>query len=230
MENASRALMMAGGVLIALMIIGALLLMFNQISAYQKNNSDSQRDVQISNFNMDFARYSDSKNIKGVDIITLINKIIDYNTRANKAENNYVDYNIKMSIEVDKLKVFKTKYAVDGASLFPDKLIVGVGNNNFANAIATYSKYESIYTLPGMSRLASSYNRIKNSGYREGSKDYKNLIKEITGKNSENNIPSLQEIKEYSQYSEFKSSTFRTSKDPDYENGQIKTLYFEFVN
>lgn len=230
MENASKALMMAGGVLLALMIIGALMLMFNQISAYQKNNTDSQKDIQIANFNKDFDRYSESSNIKGVDIITLINKITDYNARAGQKENNYVDYNIKMSIEVSNLKAFKDKYAVDsGSALFPDKLVVGVGTNNFANTIATYSTYESIYTLPVMSRLGTSYNRIKDSGYKEGSKEYNNLIKEITGKNS-GNIPSLKEIKEYSQYSEFKSSKFRTSKDSVYENGQIKTLYFEFVD
>lgn len=230
MENASKALIMAGGVLIALMIIGALLLMFNQISAYQKSNSDSQRDVQLANFNIDFDRYSDSKNIKGVDIITLINKIVDYNARAGMAENNYVDYNIKMSIEVGNLKKFKQKYAVDSVdSLFPDKLIVGAGVNNFANTIATYSSYESTYTLSVMSKLASSYNTIKESGYKEGTQNYKDLIKQITGKDS-NNIPTLQQIKQYKQYSEFKTSTFKSCKDSVYQNGQIKTLYFEFVD
>ena len=32
MENASKALVMAGGILIALLVLGALLLMFNQVS------------------------------------------------------------------------------------------------------------------------------------------------------------------------------------------------------
>ena len=40
MENASKALIMAGSVLIALMIIGALLLMFNSISNYQQTDTE----------------------------------------------------------------------------------------------------------------------------------------------------------------------------------------------
>ena len=40
MENATRALTMAGGILIALLIIGALLLAFNNLSSYQ-NQMDS---------------------------------------------------------------------------------------------------------------------------------------------------------------------------------------------
>ena len=38
MENASKALLMAGGMLIALLVIGALLLAFNQIGDYEKVN------------------------------------------------------------------------------------------------------------------------------------------------------------------------------------------------
>ena len=40
MENASKALIMAGGILIALLVLGALLLMINNLSDYQKSNSD----------------------------------------------------------------------------------------------------------------------------------------------------------------------------------------------
>ena len=44
MENASKALLMAAGVLIALIIIGALLLMFNNLSNYQETNTQNTRE------------------------------------------------------------------------------------------------------------------------------------------------------------------------------------------
>ena len=47
MENASKALLMAAGVLIALIIIGALLLMFNNLSNYQETNTQNTRESQI---------------------------------------------------------------------------------------------------------------------------------------------------------------------------------------
>lgn len=43
MENASKALIMAGGILIALLVIGALVLMFNQLSYYQRTETDSEK-------------------------------------------------------------------------------------------------------------------------------------------------------------------------------------------
>ena len=39
MENASKALLMAGGILIALLVIGSVLLMFNQIGNYRRANT-----------------------------------------------------------------------------------------------------------------------------------------------------------------------------------------------
>ena len=51
MENASKALLMAAGVLIALIIIGALLLMFNNLSNYQETNTQNTRESQIVEFN-----------------------------------------------------------------------------------------------------------------------------------------------------------------------------------
>ena len=57
MENASKALLMAGGVLIALLIISALILMFNQIGDYEKAQDASKKDSQLAEFNKDFERY-----------------------------------------------------------------------------------------------------------------------------------------------------------------------------
>ena len=73
MENASKALLMAGGMLIALLIIGALLLVFNQIGDYEKAQTTSEKTSQVADFNKEYAKYS-GDNIKGYDVITIINK------------------------------------------------------------------------------------------------------------------------------------------------------------
>ena len=58
MENASKALIMAGGVLIALMILGALLLMFNNLSSYQNTNTQTTEEAQVIAFNNQFETYN----------------------------------------------------------------------------------------------------------------------------------------------------------------------------
>lgn len=243
MENASKALIIVAGMLIALLVIGALLFMFNQIGEYGKTQDNNVKYSQLADFNTDFERYCDDKGIKGTDIISLINKIIDYNTKAkNGGVNNSVDYNIKMSITVSNLtgaNGFETKYPVsDGAdSLFKDVrngiLTINESNQNksFKQMITTYSSYENTYTLSVMSKLSSSYDAIKNEmqeqGISSGSSKYKELIKRYTGIDAAN-VPTLKEINQYRQYSEFKRATFSVAKEPEYKNGQIKALFFEF--
>ena len=80
MENASKALIMAGGVLIALLIIGSLLLMFNNLSSYQDTNIKETRTAQIIEFNNQFETYNRT-DVRGSDLYSLLNNAADYNER-----------------------------------------------------------------------------------------------------------------------------------------------------
>ena len=80
MENASKALLMAGSVLIALMVIGALLLMFNSLSNYQESGTQNTREAQVIEFNNQYETYNRA-NVRGSDLYSLLNKVVDYNRR-----------------------------------------------------------------------------------------------------------------------------------------------------
>ena len=100
MENASKALLMAGGILIALLVISALILMFNQIGAYGKSQEEMKRNSQLVEFNKDFERYLDDKGITGADVISLINKVVDYNIKAKKGGVvDSIDYSVKLKVK-----------------------------------------------------------------------------------------------------------------------------------
>ena len=77
MENASKALLIAGGILIAVIIISLLVVMFTQIGDYQKSQSSGSKESQLAEFNRDFERYTEDE-IRGVDLVSLINKIHDW--------------------------------------------------------------------------------------------------------------------------------------------------------
>lgn len=83
MENASKALIMAGSVLIALVIIGALVLMFNSLSNYQETDTQSTREQQVVDFNNQYETYN-RKDVRGSDLYSLFNKVIDYNRRKSE--------------------------------------------------------------------------------------------------------------------------------------------------
>ncbi len=84
MENASKALLMAASVLIALVIIGALILMFNNLTNYQSTKTVSNREAQVIEFNNQYETYN-RKNVRGSELLSLLNRAADYNRRTSSA-------------------------------------------------------------------------------------------------------------------------------------------------
>lgn len=141
MENASKALLMAGGMLIALLIIGALVLMFNQIGDYEKGNQGMKKTSEIAEFNIDFERYLDDKGITGADVISLINKISDYNNKAKKGGvTNSIDYSVKMSITISDIKGLDTKEKYEFSAYSMDNLNELLNSSEFKGATFIPSK------------------------------------------------------------------------------------------
>lgn len=233
MENASKALLMAGGMLIALLIIGALLLMFNQIGDYEKAQTTSEKVSQVTDFNKEYVKYT-YDDIKGYELISLINKAIDFNKKEGVA--NSVDYDKKITITLD-MTGFADKYGVNGISkIFYKTTLLQIKNSDdeFAKIISEFSELEKTYTLGVMSKLSANYDSIKT--YETLKKQNKSedeikiqggkSIKEVTGRDIEIN---LGQIEEYREYSEFKSSTFKSSAEPEYDGEQVVGLSFKFV-
>lgn len=94
MENASKALLIAGGVLIALIIITMFLMMFNNISNIQKEQEEQTKIDQIVAFNAEFEAYN-KKVMYGTDVITLINKVAENNKKYSMSN----DYKITITLD-----------------------------------------------------------------------------------------------------------------------------------
>ena len=86
MENASKALIMAASVLIAIVIISAFVLMMSNLTSYQESSYQSNLSAQIAEFNNQYTTY-ERTDIRGSDMISLMNKVLDYNTRYTGEEN-----------------------------------------------------------------------------------------------------------------------------------------------
>lgn len=224
MENASKALLMAGGILIALLVIGSVLLMFNQIGNYRRANTDSEKSSQIADFNKDFVRYADGEEIKGVDIISLANKVVDYNQKkVQQIQLIIIKITLKINLAPSASSNFITTYGKDGKSeLFDRKTnwTVSSSDTQFVSRVTQFAALESTYTLGTMIKLSANYDSIE-SGDKTAS--------QVAGKNVEDidRDPSI--IKKYREYSEFKSSTFINDGEPKYDNGQVVELSFKFV-
>lgn len=85
MENASKALLMAGGILIAIIVLALIIMMINNIGMFQTSNDKIEAEKQLSEFNMEFEAYN-REDVLGMDLVNLCNKINDYNVRYNQEQ------------------------------------------------------------------------------------------------------------------------------------------------
>lgn len=220
MENASKALLMAGGILIALLIVGALVLMFNQLSAYQKSNSDNLKTSQLVEFNNQFLNFTLDEEIYGYDLISLLNKVTNYNEAEPVA--NSVEYK-EITLSIIMGKSFATKYGINNTSkafgTLPKTYVITKSDSDFSKIINKFIVMEKNYTLSGMSKLSTYYDAI----YVDKTK----TIKEVLGKDV---IIDKTDVEQYREYSEFKKAKFKNTNIEYYKNGQVKAISFEFVS
>lgn len=110
MENATKALIMAGGILIAILIIGSFMLFFGDLNEYEQTKSDAVVQEQVVKFNNSYTSY-DRSNLTLNEIKSLYNKIQSNNERAANGDDNY--YKITSNIKTLCLQPQNTDEQVD---------------------------------------------------------------------------------------------------------------------
>lgn len=125
MENATKALLIAAGVLIGIIILSMLLLGYNQISNYYQQQSDNLSLKQIVELNKKFTNY-DGKTIRGNEMLSVINSVVDYNTWVTQnANEGYEEIQLNISFEMlEKTDSRWTSFHIEESSsydyLFPN--------------------------------------------------------------------------------------------------------------
>lgn len=104
MENASKALMMAGAILLTIMVLGLAVYFYTQFKQFPGKQEEALEMEQITKFNQEYESYYKQK-MYGVDVVTVLNKAINNNKKyANpingkylkNTNNYYIDVQIKL--------------------------------------------------------------------------------------------------------------------------------------
>lgn len=80
MENATKGLIIAGGMLIAMLIVGLLTWGYTQLRSLRQTNVEEEERQQIVDFNERFEAYN-KRVVRGYQMISLSNLVYDTNTR-----------------------------------------------------------------------------------------------------------------------------------------------------
>lgn len=96
MENASKALIIAGEILIGVLILSLASYMIIQFGNFSKNMNEQMSATEIRSFNVKFTNFSGRANISMQEIATIVNfaKQSNDNYNANPGDSYYVDVKI----------------------------------------------------------------------------------------------------------------------------------------
>ena len=228
MENASKALIMAGSVLIALLIIGALILMFNSLSSYQKTNVEGTRSSQIVEFNNQYDTY-DRKNVRGSDLYSLLNKVIDYNRRQSTEGTGSTDRGSELAFEPMTITFTMTNDDLNQLSADGEKRLIRSSSytidkttNKFEDEIKDkINELESEYGSDSLANLTTALTAIfiddtsSDSAKQDAISKFNSASKKV-------------EVEEWEDIAQ--DSTIREDVHTYYEYIQFKRLYFDCTN
>ena len=103
MENASRALMMAAGVLIGLMILSLAVYLITSFGSASAEAHKTNEQNRINEFNTQFTQYEGRQDITIHDIVTVVNlarsnnKEYDLTEQTSNNSNYYITVNAKIA-------------------------------------------------------------------------------------------------------------------------------------
>ena len=227
MENASKALIIAGSVLLAMLVIGTLVFMFSSLSNIQQTEADSSTAEKLAEYNRQIELYNKS-GLYGSEILSLANLIEDYNVR--QAE--YKGYTpIILEVYTNSMGSNTTmKTAYSGQNGYLDLIQDFKKLTDDVNDLSNDTLYgESIRELAGM-RTEEIVQILRDNGIDVEFSDisdasinnnpqYKSLQEKISEYNSKN-----------SELTQFKRKSFQLPEvEYDAITGRVKSMIFKEV-
>ena len=161
MENASKALLMAGGILLGILILSGLVLMWTKISELQASQSEITKEEQIMKFNQEFETYTSEEEISGVDLISLLNKIESYNKKKNEVFNDKLQYEI-INVSVD-LSNTQSIDKTDPTKKKVNWLVSNTTGQNFQNMTDNFLK-DSTFSKVDITKTAFKVAKFTKNG------------------------------------------------------------------
>lgn len=224
MENASKALLIAGGMLIAMMILVLIVGLVTSISDVAESQDKKQLTEQLEQFNKQYEAYNKTK-MFGIDVITVVNKAIDHNKtiKATEADPYYINIKIKVNqtFETIVLEVDNTKIGSNQKNLTGTQITTQIKNilGNPSNSYNAYLNAGTLYELGTWQ--GNGENFIMDN----------NFMQFFAGDTTDKTKTTSDKKKTYIMYSaltNFKTSIFKC-KDVEYKDGRVISMTFEQI-
>lgn len=170
MENASKALIMAGSVLMAIIVISLLVIFFSNLREFMGTESNKDSIMTTSEYNNQYEVYA--RNAYGTELFSLANKIISNNKTEDIKGTEYKPIHLYITLE-DNLN--------DSEIYFQKYNKISKDNDNKLE----YNEKEWIANLDYLTDLIKELENIPFTAYGEDNKKTKKTVKEIVAMRTE---------------------------------------------
>ena len=205
MENASKALLMAGTILISLMVISALVFAYRDLTSEKRQEAENQKVEEIAEFNKSFESYE--KDLKGTQMFSLANKIADYNEKyVNNMNEGYKEITLTVNVDSESKDA---KYYTDLQEKV-DKIMKTYKSSNYLEALHEAYENEENSTQQKMDQANTTVDEVK---------------KKI-GSAANNKLNINRDFNTYNEYKTIKNKTFKSEGVTYYSNGRIKSMTY----
>lgn len=227
MENITKALLIAGGILFAILVLTLLVIFYNQMSSYYAEQNSAKMNEQVVEFNNKFENYN-GQTIRGNELVSVMNRVIDYNrTYSDMQGAEKVIININLQGHQKDLLYTGTS---NSDVLFKKSTISNSnGNdeeiNSISNLASDLAKNTGIDDTK-LQKLSANISIVCNDSDVQ-TRDKK--LKQILGNYDTSNIKNIQSATmQYYQLTQFKRAMFKcTEVRHSSDTGRINRILFE---
>lgn len=197
MENAAKALTIAGAILITLMVISAFVFAYRDIAGVKSQEADNQQVQAIAEFNKSYESFE--KELYGAELLSLANKMWDYNQRVG-GKDGYDEMSLSVTIKGEG-----TKYIDDFRDIIDRE-------NELMDIYISSNYLEGLYDAKHSTDPSASY-------------QIEQILKKI-GKTSIPNSLVTRDYPEHLKYKELKVKRFNCTGTSYSKNGRIQSMTF----
>ena len=226
MENASKALIMAGSVLIAILVIGLLVFGYNQLSDLEQQKEDSEGDLKGTEYMKKFEQFN--RTLYGSELLSLANLQEDYNSSQDVRYEGF-----------DRIEITVKTDGIVSSSYFPAGTYtidrIAEDQKKIEKEIAKYEENKREYNNRSVKYYSSKRNReiALDFGMNPPSTMMDYDIQYNYLQTNSTTAALLAEIQTYKDlttiYNEFRTGKQFECKNVTYnnQNGRISSMYFE---
>lgn len=115
MENASKALLIAGGILISVIVVTLLVRTYQNIGGLQRQKYSTEEAERIEEFNKDYTKY-DGQTVYGTEVITTINRAANSKSKVTVK----IDFQGEYKYKINGIEYTATTLSIDDTGLVYD--------------------------------------------------------------------------------------------------------------